>query len=403
MNNDSLNRPDEPVVVSRAQLTEWFGEIPTGKVPQLFTLDGRDLPSQTDDLDGDGTWDELALVCSLAAYDSLSLELNWVDAGTLPAYPARTAITAGRMPDANSPIAPTQQYGFGKQLLPYQANQMDGPAWENDKVGYRIYLDGRNARDVFGKKVPYMVLQKVGDVEGKPTDNYHVMADWGRDVLPVGNSLGAGGIGLYHNGQLVRLGILRGELVDNVDSTRFEFVQSGPVRSILKLHYFGWEAAGEKLDVHHTISIWAGSHSYRNEMVISGAKNNEVELVTGLPTINNQNPLFFEEFAPNYVGLGLHDKNTYEREFFLGLGLILSRAFFVATGEAPKEGKGITQTYFARFKAKNNEPITYHVLSGWELEDEGYSQSEYFYDLLRHEAARLNSPVAVVKGRGGKM
>jgi hypothetical protein len=30
----------------------------------------------------------------------------------------------------------------------------EGPGWESDLVGYRFYLDWRNATDVFGKKTP---------------------------------------------------------------------------------------------------------------------------------------------------------------------------------------------------------------------------------------------------------
>ena len=37
-----------------------------------------------------------------------------------------------------------------------------GPGWESDKVGYRFYLDWRNAADIFGKKVDTLVLQDVG-------------------------------------------------------------------------------------------------------------------------------------------------------------------------------------------------------------------------------------------------
>lgn len=400
VNLDSLNRPDEPVVVSRQDLATYLGEIPNGQVPLLLTMNGKDLPSQTDDLNGDGQWDELAFVCSLASYDSMTIEVILIPADSLPIYPARTSITYGRKPSEKEPITSITEVGFGKNILPYQANQMDGPAWENDKVGYRIYLDGRNAHDVFGKKVPYMVLQNVGNVEGEPKDNYHVLADWGRDVLQVGTSLGAGGLGLYENGQLFRVGITLGEKVSNVDSTVYQLVSMGPVRSIFRLGYYGWHAGSQVLNLENTISIWAGSHSYRNEVKLSGAAG-EVELITGLVSINNQNPLFQETFDPNWVGIGMHDKNTYEREFFLGLGMLVPKEHFVGVGEAPKEGKGITQTYYARLKAKNNEPFTYHVLSGWEMEDQGYTQSDYFYDLVRHEASRLNHPVKVVFGEKG--
>jgi len=45
----------------------------------------------------------------------------------------------------------------GDKIVAYE-----GPGWESDKVAYRIYLDGRNALDIFGKKTPDLVLSKVG-------------------------------------------------------------------------------------------------------------------------------------------------------------------------------------------------------------------------------------------------
>ena len=38
----------------------------------------------------------------------------------------------------------------------------EGPGWESNKIGYRLYLDWRNAIDIFGKKTEAMVLQQVG-------------------------------------------------------------------------------------------------------------------------------------------------------------------------------------------------------------------------------------------------
>lgn len=72
----------------------------------------------------------------------------------------------------------------------------EGPGWESDKIGYRFYLDWRNAVDIFGKTVDTLVLQNIG-LDG--FDSYHEMCDWGVDVLKVGGSLGMGSIGHWAN------------------------------------------------------------------------------------------------------------------------------------------------------------------------------------------------------------
>lgn len=78
----------------------------------------------------------------------------------------------------------------------------EGPGWESDKVAYRLYLDDRNVPDVFGKKLPAPVLDKIG--MGK--DDYHAPAAWGMDILQVNDTLGAGGIGVMRDGQVTQLG-----------------------------------------------------------------------------------------------------------------------------------------------------------------------------------------------------
>jgi hypothetical protein len=65
--------------------------------------------------------------------------------------------------------------------------------WENDKIGFRNYFDCRNVKDLFGKRMPEMIIDKIHTPE---LGDYHKLADWGMDVLHCGSSLGSGGIAL---------------------------------------------------------------------------------------------------------------------------------------------------------------------------------------------------------------
>src|SRR5690606_24347117 len=93
-------------------------------------------------------------------------------------------------------LTPPPQYTEHSEFIRYE-----GPGRESDKVAYRFYLDWRNGFDIFGKKIPDMVLQNVGQ-DGY--QSYHEPADWGMDLLKVGKSLGAGGYGFW-NGSDVAL------------------------------------------------------------------------------------------------------------------------------------------------------------------------------------------------------
>ena len=63
----------------------------------------------------------------------------------------------------------------------------EGPGWESNKIAYRLYLDWRNAIDIFGKVTETMVLSQVGQ-DG--FDSYHEPQPWGSDILKVGKAKG---------------------------------------------------------------------------------------------------------------------------------------------------------------------------------------------------------------------
>ncbi len=70
----------------------------------------------------------------------------------------------------------------------------EGIGLENNQIGYRLYLDWRNATDIFGKKVNTLVLPEVGQ-DG--FESYHNDASWGQDILKSGRTIGIGSYGRY--------------------------------------------------------------------------------------------------------------------------------------------------------------------------------------------------------------
>ena len=124
----------------------------------------------------------------------------------------------------------------------------EGPGWESDKVGYRFYLDWRNAIDIFGKQTPEMVLQKVG-LDG--FDSYHEPADWGMDILKVGESLGIGSMGHWTGANAAR--------VAETDSVYCDITENGDLQSTITTTYYGWKTQNGKTDLTSEMSIQAGS------------------------------------------------------------------------------------------------------------------------------------------------
>ena len=391
-NNSDLELSQKAISIKRSTL-KLKG---TEKSFPIVLQNSDTIPAQVNDLDGDGKWDELFFVADFSAKEKKTVELQWSDND--PKYTVKTSARFGKREAENLPVQPaTEEVLLANQVykkLGFQKYQTDGPTWENDKVGFRHYLDGRNCKDVFGKKTPGITPENVGiSSSGAVEDNYHQMHDWGRDIFPVGSSAGLGGYGLIVGDEINRLGILINDTINNVEKTIFKIVSEGPVNSILSYKYQNWEASGNKYQVQETASIWPGMYGYKNTVSLNGLKGNET-LVIALSNINNQNPLQVID-AGDYVCFIQHDKLTYERQWILGTAIIIPKDSYKGYIEAPKTGK-LTNSYLIKVSTKNNQPINYYPIAGWELSaDKNFKDSAYFTNYVTNLAKQLSAKINV--------
>jgi hypothetical protein len=390
-NNSDLELPQKAVSIKRSTLKVKGDE----KSFPIILQNSDTIPAQLNDLDGDGKWDELFFVADFSAKEKKSVELKWSNVD--PKYTLKTSARFGKR-EANLPVQPaTEEVLLANQVykkLGFQKYQTDGPTWENDKVGFRHYLDGRNCKDVFGKRTPGITPENVGiNSKGAVEDNYHQMHDWGRDIFPVGTSAGLGGYGLIVGEEINRLGILINDTINNVEKTTFKIVSEGPVNSVLSYKYQNWQASGNKYQVEETASIWPGMYGYKNTVSLNGLKGNET-LAIAFSNINNQNPLQVID-AGDYVCFILHDKLTYERQWILGTAIIIPKEAYKGYIEAPKTGK-LTNSYLIKVKTKNNHPISYYPVEGWELSaDPNFKDSSYFSNYVTTLAKQLSAKIKV--------
>jgi rhamnogalacturonyl hydrolase YesR len=242
----------DPESATVDQLTLWWNDG-AGVIP---------LAAQVIDDDGDGRPDSLFFVAPFAPGATRRFSVR-ADPLTARArlHPARVhaeiARKSGGAWDASryqggsfvnvGTLQPPPQCTDHSEYLRYE-----GPGWESDKVGYRLYLDHRNAIDIFGKRTPLPVLSQVGQ-DGYAA--YHEMAEWGMDILKVAQAVGLGGYGIVNRGAMQR--------VAAVDTRRVDIVAAGPLLASLQIHYTGWRIGDQSRDLRATLSIHAGSRLTR--------------------------------------------------------------------------------------------------------------------------------------------
>jgi hypothetical protein len=251
--------------------------------------------------------------------------------------------------------------------------QMEGPAWENDLIAFRNYYDARNGIDIFGKRTSAMVMDSVG-INGR---DYHTLADWGMDILKVGNSIGAGAIAMSIGDSLYRVG--------PCEEGRYRLVSEGPVRAILELTYRNVPAGHRSYNITHRISIYTGDRFYRSQVWVNNLQGDE-DLVTG---IVNMHAIPADTLAEGKMKIMATLGNQGISGEVLGMALIFPASQFRRYWEAPAEGSGIVSTHLVSLALNKEASTEYSFLAAWEMQDLRVKEREYFIDLLKSAARKL--------------
>lgn len=244
----------------------------------------------------------------------------------------------------------------------------EGPGWESSKVGYRMYLDWRNAIDIFGKVTDTMVLSKVG-LDG--FDSYHEKSDWGMDILKAGKGLGIGSIGRFVNKEVLHF--------NKVDST-FAKVENATGKSTVITDYYGWNTANEAIDLHQVLSITPDvrytKHSIQPSKQIEGICTGIVKHGVNYFTKESENKKW------GYIA-------TYGIQTLAEAPDNLGMAIFYEV-ETVKEVTEWEHDHLLLFKPTTNE-ISFYFLGAWEQEKEGIKTEVDFITYLDGLLIELNT------------
>lgn len=252
------------------------------------------------------------------------------------------------------------------QILP-AIYQNEGPAWENENIGFRMYWDKRNGIDIHGKKVRDLVL----DTVGLDRNNYHEMSDWGMDVLKVGNSLGAGSIALMIDGKIYRIG--------DTPEEKVEITEETPSRSAFHLDYNGLEIAGRTIDLDWDISIEAGAYGYESSVTATGLTGGE-ELIVGIVNLHSDT-LYTLEKEGRFMAY-THGPQA-ELDKFLGMALSIDKDKYTDHGELAPDAQPVSSTYYVRAKLENGQPTGYRFTAGWESGHPAFKERKAFEKVIR--------------------
>jgi hypothetical protein len=247
----------------------------------------------------------------------------------------------------------------------------EGPGWENEMIGYRFYLDGRNAVDIFGKKVDTLVLQSIGQ-DG--FNSYHEESAWGMDILKAGKSLGIGSIGRVNSKNDV-------EHFNKTDSVTCEIKLDGYLSSNIETNYYGWETSAGKSDLKSVLTINTGDRATIHNVSF----NEEVDnFCTGI--VKHPNAEFFQAYSGKWGYIATFGLQTLFDDN-LGMAIIYS------LDQISKVDT--TDAYNHLIVFKPTRDLEYQFLGAWEKEPSGIKTKGEFEEYLNRKLVFLNSPIEI--------
>lgn len=400
-NTLDIERRDETIILQRTDLESKLGDIESGMAPVLKKA-GELIPSQADDLDGDGQWDELVVNLDFEASEILSLDVALVSVDNYPEFEKRTNVRLGIVQDDHS-FEEVDQYFAppGLEGFPTIA-QGESVNWENDKMGFRNYFDCRNVKDLFGKLQPGLIIDKIHTPE---MGDYHQLAEWGMDVLHCGSSLGSGGLAILENDSLIRLG--------STEVYEYQKIIEGPVRSVFDLKYKGWDVNGEELEAVERISIYPGKYWFQSDVTVGGFSG-EKQLATGIVTSMLKNDPYAFDAGEEYHAIATLDVQSLNNDE-LGMAVMVPKDEMTAvdrttdinffelgyeTVPAKNFSHVVSETYYVAQKIENNVPARHYFFAVWGLENPQWKEINYFEAYINEEAEKLSHPIVVIISAG---
>jgi len=344
-------RPGETVVVPAGSLEGLRPE----ELRDLAVVDvqtGRPVLSQAVDLDGDGTADQLVFQADFAAGEARTFLLE---------------------PGKRAPYRKEDFRVYGR----FVRERFDDFAWENDRVGHRMYGPGletwdkeplaSSTVDVWCKRTRRLVVN-----DWYLLDDYHRDHGEGADFYSAGRSRGCGGTGVVKDG---RLWVSR-----NFRESRV--LAAGPIRLVFELSYLAWDAGGVKVSEKKRVTLDAGSNLNRFESFVTVENGTAVTWAAGLKKVPGAS---IRTDAAR--GIVRSWEALKEGNGNLGLALVVDPRFLARVTEA--DGNVL-----ALVRAASGAPAAYWAGSGWDKSGD-FPDVAAWDRYLDRFAERLRSPLKI--------
>ena len=286
----------------------------------VYAADGTEIPSQLDDLDGDGRPDELVFEVAEAPCD-------------ITVKYSKKPVTHDYAPRVNAQMWWKNEDGSLAESIRLESDKDDmyrklhhhGPAFESEYAAYRIYFDKKQSVDTYGKKRPALELRETMWYPSRE----QLASGYGHDNLRVFGSLSEGALKGWNAEKQTAEHI--------VDMSRREasIRAAGPLRTVVDMRVEGWKYGDREVNMTSRYILYAGRSAVKVENRIEGADVDVLEFATGVMKMARNSGLRSERNGATWLlateGEDFPENDTlvWERET-MGLAVALPAAQVVS-------------------------------------------------------------------------
>jgi pectinesterase len=253
----------------------------------------------------------------------------------------------------------------------------DDFAWENDKIAFRVYGPqlqrtelNSSGIDVWVKRVKYPVMEKM---YSKGHDYYHSDNGEASDFYTVGESLGCGGLGAWHDNKLYR----------SENFVSWKIIANGPIRSSFELTYKPWQVGDIQSGETKRISLDLGSNLNRIESRFDADVNNPVLAVGIVKSANGGKAVF----GPDKTWLS-YWQNADSGNGSIGCAVILPKE------TARNECATADNHNIMLARLNNSRSIVYYAGACWSKTPE-FDSEEKWLKLVQKKTRLIEEPLKV--------
>ena len=357
----------------------------------LVRLNGTEIPSQLDDLNGDGQYDELCFLTDIAPKGRQTFTVELLPTGTPRSYEQKVyadmMLTNKKIKSTNKQDLYISSLTVDNGTNPYWMLHHHGPAFENEMVAYRIYFDHRQTVDTYGKYHKGLELKQT---QFYPDDEQKAKG-FGDDVLWVGNTFG--------------LGALRGwdgtepQMLQDVDHRTLRILSRGPLRTVVEVIDDGWNTMNpgkEKITMSTLYILYTGRRDVQVDIRFNKPATG-YEFATGIINVKDSEEFSDKQGLRGCWGtdwpVSAKDSVGHKRET-VGLGICIPAKNVVR--ELP-----VNKDNYPYVVNTATDELHYFITFGSDNEDFGYHSAKEWFEYLKAWKKDLEAPLQV-KVREGR-